>query len=168
MATTYHDWARDGSDVSHVSISRDGDLAKLLVRRGDMVNQYVVDHAQGTNLVELFASDGPGRDKETWKYTYEKVAGVWVPRHVSLSMDRASGSHIVRTLQWTENRVNEQIKEAEFALVKLGLRRGDSVDDQRTGQRFLIEGREFPRQAPRVGQRANPPYPSGPCFCWEI
>jgi hypothetical protein len=146
----YHDWAKDGSDVSHVTLSRDGNLVTLLLSRGDMFNKYVVDCAQGANLAEYHASDGPSGTQETWTYKYEEVGGAWVPQHVSLSIDSAGGSHNSRTLQWTENRINEQVDEAEFTLLKLGLRRGDRVEDKRSGERFRIQGIEFPASSSDV------------------
>lgn len=142
---TYYSWIKDGkTTIGDVSVTREGDIVTLLIRSGSAHNRYSVNLAKGANLVAYEAKDGPDKDRESWKYDYEEVNGVWVPLRISFEIDEKDGSRFVRTLQWSRNEVNRPITDADFSLVKLGLRRGDQVQDRRTGQQYKIQGSEYP------------------------
>jgi hypothetical protein len=154
---TYHSLSNEKRDLNHLLVSRDGDKVTLTVAQGVSYNKYIVSLSQGACLVEVQASDGPGSDQGTWSYENENVSGVWVPKRVSFTMDSEDGAHVERTLSWTRNVVNEPVESAEFTLLKLGLRRGDEVQDKRTGQRYLVQGPEYPAPSSTIKEAAVKP-----------
>lgn len=144
---TYADWAKEGEQLPHVSVERSGQLVSLRIGRGGAFNQYTVNLEKGATLVRFEADDGGSGTHEIWNYDYELVNGVWLPVSVELKVDQRDGRINKRSLQWIRSIVNEPIDDEEYSLVKLGLRRGDGVDDKRTGRQYKVQGLEYPPAA---------------------
>ena len=150
----YSGWAEEKADFSsRVTVGHERDRVTLRIGDSNGHNRYVADLQQGANLVEYDAADSTGT-RENWKYEYESVSGIWVPKQVRLEIHGPDGSHYVRTLSWEKNVVNEPVEETEFALTKLGLRRGDKVQDERTGEDYVVQGHEYPASDAETGQVA--------------
>ena len=147
----YHQWAKEGVDLSHVDIEEEGALVMMTVRGTDSVfNAYTVDRSKGTNLVRYRASDGPGGASEEMECKYVRVDGLWVPSHVVLKVVTADDSRHRRELTWTTNAVNQPIAADAFTLAGLGLRRGDRVQNHVTGESYLVAGPNFPPARPKA------------------
>jgi hypothetical protein len=149
----YHQCAKEGKRFFPATVSRKGDIVVLEVRGNEalnpvsrqLVNRYTVDLGRGANPVGY---EG-GTDLShwvSWKYEQEKMAGVWVPKKVVVECATPQVT-MTRSIEWTENILNEPIGEEEFTLRELGIREGDEINDQRSGVRFVARGDEFlPRE----------------------
>jgi hypothetical protein len=137
--------------------TRDHDRLTVESDVGVSVNRYVVDLAQGANLVEWYLLDRDATGKEpqgetkmTWEH--EQVAGVWVPKKVVYyDEDRRRGTRSDRTIDWRDQRVNEPLPADTFSLATLGVRPGDQVVDMRSGARAVV-----PSDEPRSAARPRP------------
>jgi len=150
LLDAYCKWAKAGSKVSSVAVSRDGDLVVLESRIGEVLNRHAVDLQKGGNLVAYDAVAGSAQAFRC-KYQYEKMAGAWVPKRVTIESTRQGSEgrrHRTHTVVFTDNVVNEPIAEEEFSLVKLGVRRGDQVSDTRSRVIYTIQGEEYPLPEP--------------------
>ena len=145
LFAVYSGWVEEKADFySRRSIEVDGDRVSLHIRSTGH-NTYTIDRGQGSNLVEYDAADndsGVG-DRENWKYEYEEVGGVWVPKEVHGEVLCADNRRFARTLSWQKNVVNAPVEEAEFSIAKMGMRRGDLVQDERTGESYFVQGEEY-------------------------
>jgi hypothetical protein len=144
----YCQWHKAKIYLSHVSLIRNGDIVTLMVRgRGyEGFNAYTVELGKGANLIGYDAADSDGF--ENWKYEFVKINGSWVPSGVTLTSVNVGAVQATRTLRWVKNIVNEPVKDEEFSLLKLGLRQGDWVQDNRqdnpTGRPYRVKGAEYP------------------------
>jgi hypothetical protein len=138
LLESYVQWHREGTAFSRSTVTRSGDVVVLEAGKDSSPTKYSIDLRQGGNLIAF-------EQRHTqWKTSYEQVAGVWVPKRVVVTSATPGRMALSRTLQWIENVVNEPVSEKEFSLVKLGLRQGDRVQDNRTGISHTVEGDEYP------------------------
>jgi hypothetical protein len=143
---SYYKWAKEGKDLSHVAVRRDGDLVVLESRIGEILGRYTVDLRRGGNLVVYDSVTGSAKAFQ-FKYEYENLAGAWVPKRVTMESTVEHDevrTHRTDKAEFIDNVVNEPIPEEEFSLVKLGIRRGDQVTDTRTITAYIVEGEEYP------------------------
>ena len=132
--------ATQGKDLGKGSIKRDGDTIVLQFTAG-LLNRYVVNLSQGGNMLKYEGK--VGASEETWTYQYEKFGEVWVPKKITYHT-RNENEEYTRNLEWVENVVNEPLRQDQFSLPTLGLRRGDVIRDARTGTRLTVQGNEYP------------------------
>lgn len=114
-------------------------------------NKYVVDLAQGANLVEYNAVTGPMTTD--YEITYANLDGVWVPSVFTYTNgdDRRVAKRIV---QWTESVVNGDVNDDDFALYRLGIQSGDLIRDTRSGTIVRFEPASVPAAAPAADERS--------------
>lgn len=120
-----------------ISVTQEG--TQIVFENGlqGIVQKYVVDLAQGGNLV---AFDTLSTDLDrTFTYSYEQHDDVWVPKEVTFEyIHRKQNRHSQRIVTWVRNVVNEPISSKEFELAALGAQLGDRVVDARTNVRYSV------------------------------
>ena len=101
-------------------------------------NRYVVDLNKGGNYL---LNEGGGRK---WSAEYQHISGVWIPKKI-VDLSQQPDGRFIRTAKiWTNQKINEPIPDDIFSIKTLGVRRGDTVYDERTGTVAKIEGSEYP------------------------
>ena len=126
--------------VSPTTIVREGDIVTFQKGLEGIINRYVFDLAKGCSVLECYNSS-PGHGETYWKLDYEKLAGVFVIKTISLVYE-----HKRPDLKGTSKRmavltnamVNAPIDEAEFSVGKLGLKPGDTIRDTRTNIEYIF------------------------------
>jgi hypothetical protein len=95
--------------------------------------------SQGCNPIRYEAAGTP---VATWQYrwTYELRDGVWLPKTWTETVRDKNSRDSDRKVTFVENLVNQKVEPAAFSLSRLGLQRGDNIDDRRTGQKHEYEG----------------------------
>jgi hypothetical protein len=137
--TAHYNWDREEEHQSHARLKQIGNIVVFEQRSDSFFEKYTVDRLQGANLVEFRESRG-----DNGRYVYTNVGGAWVPKSVTIETNAGNVATRTRTLRWIRNVVNEPISGTEFSLLKLGLRRGDRVQDNLTGKSYSVEGSEYP------------------------
>jgi hypothetical protein len=121
---------------------------------------FVVDLAKGGNVLSIATSVEQSDDSSTSQLEIEwkNINAVWVPssltRTVIVKRPKASSRNY--KLTWVDQEVNKLIADDEFSLPKLGLRRGDAIQDARSGVNYMAEGSEFPPMADISTESAAP------------
>jgi len=95
------------------------------------------------NVVEFYNS-GPGYENHR-KYEYEEKSGVWVLKsykrwNTTHHKDNKEPLRSTRTITWSNSVVNVPFEEDEFTLVKMGVRVGDDIQDERLGMLYKYGG----------------------------
>lgn len=142
----YNRMKRQGlTELPKGMIVRSDNIVTLTIEQPDrhFRQTYSVDLDKGACLIGVDAHFG-GKLIEKWTMEPQLVSGVWIPRRTADFHARNNGSTVTNAVDWFENRINETISEQEFSLVKMQLRRGDKIDDKRTGTMARITGGEFP------------------------
>lgn len=133
-----------------LSLTRDGD--RLILTQGmaesGLKTTSEINLARGATLEKIRTSETVDKIEKTWTWTWkwQEVNGVWVPSEVRKDHTRAGlqPEEYHYAIQWTESVVNETLGKDEFSLVKLGVRRDDTIADTRSGKRYSVEGKEYP------------------------
>ena len=76
-----------------------------------------------------------------------------MPRRTTHQIMNLKGHVYTSSTDWRENVVNQPVAAEEFSLLKMELRRGDRIDDQRTGTMTRIVDEAFP--PPEVEEKTN-------------
>ena len=114
-------------------ISRNGDLITLKCNFGpgkSFVNEYIFDTSKGSRLTRFYAKDN--QSEHTDVCDYQLVDGVWVPASVimTLTNDRNGAKTLmVIKVTWHTDLLNRKLDPGEFSLEKLGVKPGDTVQD---------------------------------------
>jgi len=164
---SYH--KHDTRDASSGRITREGSLVTIESNYqyesvGGIVVRCTFDLSKGCCPTEFLNSSRVGTTH--WKLTYEEIAGVFVPKSISLISVNKTHDPVItgeRTAVLTSTMVNESVDEAEFSLGGLGVKAGDPVGDMRTGRRcrFGEKGAAEADLAPRLTRPIiNTPLPS--------
>ena len=139
-------------ETTGVTIIKDGNILTIqtvLEKYGPApVALYQFDLSKGANFtkVEMRSNETNRKSEGIWRWIWEEVNGVWVPKEFSkdvvaiLPNPRATHYRVL----WTKNEVNIPLEKDEFSLVKLGLRQGDQVYDSRTHKKYTITDKSFP------------------------
>jgi len=84
-------------------------------------------------------------DSVVWKSNYQLVNGFWIPKKTSLLRKNAIDDFsISETIDWDLNKINETLATDAFSPQRFGLHRGDILYDERTGQKTIVTGDDFP------------------------
>jgi hypothetical protein len=136
--SVYLGWI-DHPGLGGTKVIRDGDQVTIDMGTNDSFNRVSLSLTQGCNPISYESAGSPG---STWQYrgTYELRDGVWLPK-TWIETVRAKDSHDTdRKVTFVENIVNQPVEPAVFSFSRLGLQRGDNVDDRRTGQKYQYTG----------------------------
>jgi hypothetical protein len=132
--------ARD-PDTQGWHVRRDGSMVFLEffdAGKNTPMNRYTFDLNCGGQMIGFDGVDS--YVKESWVYTFENLAGVWVPSEVSYinhtKYDEEPDRHKTRTIRWTQHSVNELVPDGAFTLESMGVRPGDIVSDQRLNLQY--------------------------------
>lgn len=138
----------DGKLVGRVT--RKDNLVTFTEKLGGISITRTMDLNSGGNCIEYSVSenDGDRQKNSTTERSWSYKNGCWVPEHleyhdVTFENDHTTKDNLV-TVDWTNAILNEPLSEDEFELAKLGLRRGDRVIDNTTGEKYLVGGNSFP------------------------
>ncbi|MBN2129566.1 MAG: redoxin domain-containing protein [Sedimentisphaerales bacterium] len=156
-------------DTSSGRITREGSLVTIESNYqyesvGEIVVRCTLDLSKGCCPTEFLNSSRASTTH--WRLTYEQIAGVFVPKSISLISVNKNHDPLItgeRTAVLTSTMVNESVDEAEFSLGGLGVKAGDPVGDMRTGRhcRFGEKGATEADLAPRLTRPIiNTPLPS--------
>jgi beta-lactamase regulating signal transducer with metallopeptidase domain/protocatechuate 3,4-dioxygenase beta subunit len=106
-------------------VTIDSSLAEL-----SLSVRYTISLKHGCNVT---GSDEvrPGSSREQ-HWTYELRDGIWLPNNWSETVRRKDSPDNQRTVTFVENFVNRPVEPGAFSLPRLGLQRGDKVQDKRT------------------------------------
>jgi hypothetical protein len=139
MLRFYYEQA-DSPKLSPTTIFREGDIVTFQSGLQGIINRHVFDLAKGCSVLEYYNSS-PGHGETHWKLDYEKLAGVFVIKSVSLVYEHKrpdlKGTS-TRMAVLTNAMVNAPIDQAEFSLGKLGLKPGDPIRDTRTNMEYIF------------------------------
>ncbi len=124
--------------LSRIKVIREGDSVTIDMSMSNITQRYTVSLSQGCNPVSYETIEPTW----TWKYrwTYESVDGVWLPKTWTETVRQKGVRNEDRKVAFVENRVNQPVDPAAFSLPQLGLEKGDTVYDERTGQRYQYIG----------------------------
>jgi len=164
---SYH--KHDTRDTSRGRITREGNMVTIesdyqYESIGGIVVRCTFDLSKGCCPTEFLNSSRVGESH--WTLAYGEIAGVFVPKRISLiSVNRSHDPTIreERTAVLTTRMVNEPVDEAGFSLGGLGVKPGDPIQDMRTGRRcrFGEKGATEADLAPRLRRPIiNTPLPS--------
>ncbi len=127
--SAYIGWA-EHPGLGSTKVIREGDRVTIDMGVSEVVNRYTLSLSQGCNPIRC---DGisPGMTSE-YRWTYELRDGVWLPKTWSETVHQKGIRDEQRTVTFVENLVNQPVEPAAFSLPRLGLERGDKVQDRRT------------------------------------
>lgn len=134
-------------DMSHKLTRQDNvvtiETSMELPGRKGVVSRMSFDLSQAGNLV-LWSNDDPNVTQQ-WEWKHEKVAGLWVPKEVSIEHEqRKRPSSRTRKLVWLENVLNDDFDSDAFSLAAMGARPGDVVTDTRSGVEYKLTRDDIP------------------------
>jgi protocatechuate 3,4-dioxygenase beta subunit len=135
--SSYLGWA-DEHGAAGTKITREGDLVTIDMGTNDMYNRYTLSLSQGCNPVTC--SGVEPRMTSEYRWTYENRDGIWLPKTWTYTVREKDRRTEDRTVTFVENVLNEKVDADAFTIPKLGVKRGDEVDDRRTKQRYQYEG----------------------------
>jgi hypothetical protein len=127
----------DHPGASRIKVIRAGDQVTIDMSSGESFNRYTLSLSQGCNPISDETVEPRGT---TWQYrwTYELRDGIWLPKTWTETVRERDSRD--RKVTFVENTVNQKVEPAAFSLSRLGLQRGDNIDDRRTGQKYQFEG----------------------------
>jgi len=127
--SAYLGWA-DHPGLAGMKVIREGDHVTVDMGNGEVSNRYTVSLNQGCNPISC---DGisPGMTTE-YRWTYELRDGIWLPKTWSETLHQKGSRDEQRRVTFVENLVNQPVEPAAFSLPRLGLQRGDKVQDRRS------------------------------------
>jgi hypothetical protein len=136
--SAYLGWV-DHPGLGSTKVIREGDQVTIDMGNADSFNRYTLSLSQGCNPIRYEAAGTP---VATWQYrwTYELRDGVWLPKTWTETVRDKNSRDSDRKVTFVENLVNQKVEPAAFSLSRLGLQRGDNIDDRRTGQKHEYEG----------------------------
>jgi|GEM_PF-2316142 len=147
----------------YINATRNGNVVILEIDNGTVLNRHYFDLAQGGNVVKYFAQSGG--DTELREWTYERKAGVWVPRTFVFNFDVSSPEYLGNTsrtwkVTFVENVVNEPVPVSQFSLKALGYKSSEQLNDQRTNLSPIYDGaRTWDERILRESKALPPPAP---------
>lgn len=106
---------------SQLKIVREGDIIKITKKRDDRVldEDMVIDLAKGGSVIS--ADVRSNLQSEHYSTELENRNGVWVPVKRHYILDVPNKKHVVRTMVWKVNRVNEPLAPERFSLDRFRL-----------------------------------------------
>jgi hypothetical protein len=122
--------AADHPGLANTKVIREGDLVTIDMGTKESYNRYTLSLSHGCNPVSC-SGVSPGMTSE-WRWTYEKVDGIWLPKTWMETVHQKGVRDEQRNVTFVENRVNQPVEPAAFSLPRLGVERGDKVQDRRT------------------------------------
>lgn len=125
------------------SVSREGDRVTLIKERGGVSIVQVMDLARGGNRVHYLCSEADQGFRLTTSIetTWTEINRCWTPDIVTYSNSTDRDGSVETSsmkIDWTEQQVNREFKADEFSIDRLGLRPGDTVDNDITGEKETV------------------------------
>jgi hypothetical protein len=133
----YLGWA-DQPGLATMKVVREGDHVTIDMGTKESYNRYTLSLSQGCNPISCEGVT-PGMTSE-WRWTYEVRDGIWLPKTWTETVHDGDRRDEQRKVTFVESRVNQRVDPAAFSIPRLGLERGDTINDQRTKQRYQYEG----------------------------
>jgi beta-lactamase regulating signal transducer with metallopeptidase domain len=136
--SAYLGWA-DQPGLSSMKVIREGDEVTIDMGGDDFFSRITLSLSQGCNPIRYESAESSG---STWRYrwTYELRDGIWLPKTWTETVRDKGNRDANRKVTFVENRVNQPVEPTAFAISRLGLQRGDRVEDRRTQQKYQYEG----------------------------
>jgi hypothetical protein len=129
----------------------------LVTRNGEMVVTELKDDTMGVRRSEVSLAEGGNLTsfvsrnravEEEWIWSYEQVAGVWVPKEISVRHEQKSPrATTTRKMTWLKNVVNKPVTDEAFSLAAMGAQELDVVSDQRSGVQFVLSATDIAKEA---------------------
>lgn len=151
----YRTTTQDGSRVTYANT-------------GNSVNQFTVDLAQGSNLVEALYSESNAQGELIQEIkvntTYTKSAEICVPSTVVYASRRPKdGTEFIRKFKWTSQTVNGELAHDAFSLATIGAKDGALVSDMRSGLSLAVKDGGL---SPIAAAPFQPPVPESHFARW--
>lgn len=125
----YIGWV-DHPGLASMKVIREGDHVTIDMGISEVSNYYTVSLSQGCNPIRCNGMS-PGMTSE-YRWTYELRDGIWLPKTWNETVHQKDNRDEQRTVTFVENLVSQPAEPAAFSLPRLGLQRGDKVQDRRT------------------------------------
>lgn len=126
--TPYTGWA-DKSRMAIFKIIREGDNVTIDIGNDQSYNRYTLSLSQSCNPISCEDRE-PGRASQ-WKWTYEKIDGVWLPKTWSETVRNKDEQDEDQKVTFVENLLNQPVEASAFSLPSLGVKPGNKVQDRR-------------------------------------
>jgi len=136
--SAYLGWV-DHPGMGSMKVIREGDHVTIDMGSSDSFNRYTLSLSQGCNPIRYETHESRG---STWehRWTYELRDGVWLPKTWTQTVRDKDSRDADRKVTFVESLVNKEVEPGAFSISRLGLQRGDNVQDRRTQQRYQYEG----------------------------
>jgi thiol-disulfide isomerase/thioredoxin len=142
----------DSPGLAGIKVILSGDTIMIDIGDADVCVRYTLSLSQGCNPIACDSILPVGHSE--WRWTYESVDGIWVPKTFSETSHRKGKCDEQRKVTFVENRVNLSVEPGAFDLYRLGIQVGDKVVDQRTGQEYIYLGEDsVPNPAKAIRNR---------------
>lgn len=129
---TYLGWT-DNPNLDAIKVIHDGDHVTVDMGTGDSYNRYTLSLSQGCNPISYESTGGnPGTSKWEYRWTYEQVDGVWLPKTWTETIHAENDRDEQRTVTFVEHQLNQPVESSAFSLSSLGIEKGDLIQDRRT------------------------------------
>ena len=120
----------DDPRIAFIKVIREADQVTIDTGSGKAKSYYTISLSQGCNPI-IHETTRPEITQE-YRWTYELRDGIWLPKTWSETAHEKDRRDVKREVTFVENLVNQPIESAAFSLPRLGLQRGDKVQDRRT------------------------------------
>ena len=130
-----------------MSVSRSGSIIKIAQASEISPWFYEFDIEKASLPVSVRGGGKPGYVQETWKFSYVKVDGVFLPsRLVYTNKNPRRATEIERIINVVEQTINSPVDPSRFDPMKIELQPGDVIRDLRDGSEKRFKREEFIRK----------------------
>jgi hypothetical protein len=120
----------DDPRLGRIKVIREGDRVTIDMGMDDVQQYYTVSLNRGCNPIH-YGNTAPGWASQ-YRWVYELRDGIWLPKTWTETVHEGDRRDEERKVTFVENRVNQPVEPAAFSLPRLGVQRGDKVQDRRT------------------------------------
>lgn len=133
-------WYRKNAErLSNTKITSEGTRVIMEVGGKALVNRYTFDLAAGGNVVEYLTTT-PG-ERYAYTFTFEAISGAFVPKAAGRQTSRLVAGVRVECREAASFKtiaVNEPLDKDEFTVQKMGVQKGDRVQDDIKGVNYVL------------------------------
>jgi hypothetical protein len=141
---TYSEIAATSSpaDSSHISIRHIDNILTIESTIGKSCGRFAINTRCGSMPVEFVSVNN---DKGVhWQCHLQNHNDIWIPKEILLVADLSDGTREYCKYIWKENIINAEIPKEVFSINSLGVHRGTTVYDYRTGTEYILSDPKLP------------------------